>query len=215
MVSRFAIAILIFIALISWYLTLAASGLSIPSYWHKPASIMISVLSTVLLVFERWAWSWPIVRLLAHRPDLRGTWRVEIKSLWIDPETGKTVPPIRAYFCIAQTFSKLAIRQFTQESHSSSLTATIQENDGEAYTVFGIYHNDPNVSVSYRSRSHHGSLKMEFIEDSKPRMKGKYWTERMTTGELDAERVSKKKGGDFVSSARIESEAEALGALKP
>ncbi|MGY3568714.1 hypothetical protein [Vibrio paucivorans] len=43
-------------------------------------------------------WSWKIFKgWYVKRPDLRGTWKVELKSNWVNPETGEKAAPIYGY----------------------------------------------------------------------------------------------------------------------
>src|SRR5258708_40023375 len=75
-------------------IALAAQGKT-PS-WESLRQVFSSVdtgVAFVMLLWDRYLWSWPILRRLAKRPDIRGTWKGSIDSGWEDPENGKPPKP--------------------------------------------------------------------------------------------------------------------------
>src|SRR5207249_4380549 len=102
----------------------AAGGWRISGSFFHPISTIVSVLVVLTLVFDKWAWTWPVARWIWHRPDLRGTWKGEIQS---NHEGAK--PSIEAYLSIDETFSRLVVRMFTAESDSKTRVATIEAAD--------------------------------------------------------------------------------------
>ena len=114
----------------------------------RPFGLVVGVIVTIVGVFSRWAWAWPLFRgWYVKRPDLRGTWKAEIQSNWKNPETGSGVPPIAAYLAVRQTLTTLSLRLMTPESKSKLIAHSIElEKDG-IYRIAGIYRNEPRVEL--------------------------------------------------------------------
>jgi hypothetical protein len=66
-----------------------------------------------------------------------------------------------------------------------------------------LYLNRPDMRVEHRSRMHHGSTVLDISGSPSERLKGRYWTDRDSKGELDfTERVS-KLAEDFDTATRL------------
>jgi hypothetical protein len=166
-----------------------------------PYSLVVSVAGGLTWAFDRWFWSWPGISLLVKRPDLRGTWRGEIASNWIDPKTKSKLPPIPAFVCITQTATALHIRQFTRESESITLAATVVTEADDAHAVAAVYRNEPKTSVRERSEIHRGGMHLRVAGTDT--LTGDYWTDRPTGGELTFERISRAKAKSFVEGEQL------------
>jgi hypothetical protein len=139
--------------------------------------------------------------LLVKRPDLRGTWAGELVSEWIDPKTNAHLPPIPAFACITQTASTLYVRQFTAESESATLAASVLKDLDDAESVAVVYRNDPKSSVRERSPIHFGGMHLRVSgEDA---LEGDYWTDRKSNGRLTLKRLSRAKCRSFADAQRI------------
>ena len=73
----------------------------------------------LLLIYDRWAWRWPILRKIAEysgRPVIRGTWKGTLEYVSNeDAQPGST----NFYLSIYQTYSSLTVRGFlTRPSHT-------------------------------------------------------------------------------------------------
>ena len=78
------------IAAIVWAIALICEGGSLSGEMMKPLSTVTGVMGLLWLAFDRWLWRMPLLHpWLVEAPNIRGTWRVELKSNWIDPETGE------------------------------------------------------------------------------------------------------------------------------
>jgi hypothetical protein len=152
----------------------------VPKLW----SAAVPVAWLVWIIFDRWAWRWPVVRGLAGlRPNIEGTWRGSLASEWIDPETG-TPPDSEVYLVVRETFSTVWVRLLTSESKSETIVGTVQRAESGVASFLGVYRNVPRSSVLDRSAIHHGAVILD-IEGSPPtRLDGRYWTERGSRGEL-------------------------------
>lgn len=60
-----------------------------------------------------------------------------------------------------------------------------------------IYLNRPDSKVEHRSRMHHGSASLDITGLPATRLKGRYWTDRDTKGELDFTERRQKTVDDF------------------
>lgn len=203
MISRFPLSILVGMAAAIWALTLSGHGWVIPPSFFTPLSFAVSALSVVLLVFDKWAWAWPGIRLFTQRPDLRGTWEGLIQSGWEGSDGSGKIRPIKAYFVIHQTYMGLHLRLLTQESNSITLAASLMSESDAAYMVTGVYRNVPKHSVRERSPMHFGGLLLHLEGPPLVFMSGHYWTDRKSHGEIELKRMTKKRVEDFKTAEAI------------
>lgn len=166
------------------------------------ALLVIGLVGGFIVV--RWAWAWQGIRRLTNRPDLRGTWAGALQSEWINPATGRKLGPIEAYILIHQDLYSLHVRQITAESNSITKTAKlIFEPDGAA-VITGTYENDPKNALRERSTRHQGGLHLRVSGASSAKMlKGHYWTDRGTKGEMEFWWVDRTIEEDFGGARRM------------
>ena len=197
MINRFPLTILVVIAIGIHALVLSRHGWVIPLSFFSPLSVVVSILSLFLLVFDKWAWAWSLVRRIAKRPDLRGTWKGDLRSSWQDPDMKLSGKPIEAYVVIRQTASCVYVRLMTEDSHSMSVaTSLVLEADG-AHVLSSIYRNESRLSKRADSPMHHGGLILHLSGLPVQRMSGHYWTDRKSDGEIELQRISGKAVDDF------------------
>jgi hypothetical protein len=151
----------------------------------RPTSLVSTIVGATALVLHKWAWSWWIFRgWYIKRPDLRGTWRVRMKSDWKD-ENGIQVPEIDAYVVVRQTLFMLSMRLVTSESKSRLVAHSIECEPDGLYTVAAVYRNEPAIELQgTRSRMHHGSFFLEVQGATPTVLDGHYWTDRGTRGSM-------------------------------
>ena len=117
--TRTYVTVFVALAILAWTVVLRLQGTQV-SLGH--IALFIGVVGFLVLsgsVFDRLLWHQRLLRgWFVQRPDLRGTWTVELKSDWIDPVTKIPVPTINGFFAITQTFSTLRLRFMTVESAS-------------------------------------------------------------------------------------------------
>ena len=118
-------------------------------------------------------------------PDLQGTWRGELRSDWIDPETGKGIDPIPMILVVRQTFSNIQCTMMTMESTSYSTTADINvaPNSEDLYLTYN-YTNRPKATIRDRSAIHDGASILKIISKPNKCLEGEYWTGRKTRGDI-------------------------------
>lgn len=151
---------------------------------HIPQAI--TVYAIVAIIFTKWLWRWKLLQgWLIKLPDLQGTWRGELKSDWINPETGKGIDPIPMVLVIRQTFSHIKCTLMTAESSSYSTTADINiaANSEDLYLTYN-YTNRPKASIRDRSAIHDGAAILKIIGKPEKCLEGEYWTSRKTRGDI-------------------------------
>ncbi|MFF6884660.1 hypothetical protein ACFY9F_15925 [Streptomyces sp. NPDC012421] len=140
-----------------------------------------------VIVFDKWAWHWPVIHRFTGRPWATGTWRVILR-----PSADSHIPeggnrgPITTYMTIEQTFWSLHATLRTRESTSRSSNATIcaPENSGTAEIGF-LYDNTPRVEHQHRSPRHEGACRITMTGLKPMAATGHYYTSRFTAGDMD------------------------------
>jgi hypothetical protein len=187
MLNRTHITVLLVLAVATWAIALWILGLPFTWDYSKPFSITVSVLAAACFIFDGWIWKWPIFKWwLVNRPNLHGTWKVLLKSDWIDPKTQKQVAPIECIMTIRQTYSRFSARLFTRESSSYLVAHKIERQNDGIFQLFGTYQNTPDISLrGKRSEIHYGALVLEVRGEPPKSLVGHYWTDRGTRGSLE------------------------------
>lgn len=169
----------------------------------KIFSTAVLVVTLLLGLWEAWLWRLPLAqRIPGTSPCIRGTWRGILTTFWVDPTTGKSPEPKTVYLVIRQSASELSVKLLTNESRSSSSFAGIRLDDG-SYELLYLYLNRPDSRYESRSRMHHGSTSLDLSGNPVRRLKGRYWTDRDTRGELDFTEQNKKIVDDFDEAADL------------
>ena len=187
MLTRIHIASLVIITMVSWFSCLWVQGLvNMDLKLFGPFSLVVGIVTVIIGVFNKWAWSWSIFKgWYVKRPDLRGTWKVELKSNWINSETQKEVPPITAYMTVRQSLTTLSMRLMTPESKSELTTHSIEQLEDGVYQVAGIYRNEPHIELQgKKSEIHYGSIILNVVGNPPMSLEGHYWTDRNTRGSV-------------------------------
>lgn len=129
MLTRLHISSFIALTIGVWLLALWAQGMPVLSAeFVKPFSLVVGAITLVVTLFNKYLWPLKIFRgWYVKRPDLRGTWKVELKSSWINPETGEGIAPIIGYAVIRQTLTSLSFRLMTKESRSVLVAYSIDQ----------------------------------------------------------------------------------------
>ena len=153
LVKQLHIRAILLVAAVAWLVALLLAGTAVSPALAKPFSLVASAVIAVVAAFDLYLWRMPVLRgWFVERPDLRGTWAVTIRSLWVDPATGTNPPPIQAYLVVRQTYTTLSLRLLTSESTSSIVgCAVVRATDGP-YVVSGVYRNEPRPTVRDREQ---------------------------------------------------------------
>ena len=147
--ERLHISVLLGLAALVWWFVLVAQGTQVSSAHLRPFGTVVSFLVVLGIAFEFLLWrrSW-LHGWFVKRPDLRGTWRVELQSDWIDPATRVGVPIIICYMGVTQTLSTLEMHLMTPESESWFIAERITPSRNKVgYRVAGVYSNEPKTHL--------------------------------------------------------------------
>ena len=153
--------------------------------WLRGYSAAVIVAILVFALWEYWLWRLPLMQRLPGVPRcIEGTWAGTLTSLWTDPATDRR-PDVKRVFLVArQTASRVTVVLLTAESMSRSSIARLSE-DETGLSLAYMYSNRPDSRVEHRSTRHNGSAFVEVSGSPASRMRGRYWTDRYTRGELD------------------------------
>lgn len=188
MLSRLHLSSFVGLTIVVWLLALSIQGMAVLSAdFLKPFGIVVGAISILVTVFNKYLWALPLLRgWYVKRPDLRGTWEVELLSSWINPENGNPIPPIKAYAVVRQSLTSLSFRLMTKESRSVLIAYSIEPQEDDAlYKLVGVYRNEPKIEFQgVRSEMHHGSFALEIHGSPVNELQGHYWTDRGTKGSM-------------------------------
>src|SRR5215475_1684505 len=119
MIKGIYLSALVWGAVIILFVMLILDGAQVTTGLFKPCGAVVTVLTLVLLAFDKWLWSLRVLHpWFVDRPYLKGTWKGVIESNYVDPATQQRVPTTEAYLVIRQTFSAIHLRLITRESAS-------------------------------------------------------------------------------------------------
>ena len=188
--SRPQICVFLLIATVTWAGMLWIQGRELSFGDLAPFSTVVGALTVFALLIEKVLWRHPWFHgWFVQRPDLRGTWKVQLQSDWIDPVTGNPKGPITCYMGVNQTLSTLQMHLMTPESESWLVASSVRAFPSETgFQIVGVYTNKPDVHLrSATSAMHFGALVIDTHGSSTLRpetMTGEYWTDRKTTGRM-------------------------------
>lgn len=150
-----------------------------------PKVVTIDVL--VIGLFSGFLWKLRIFKgWLVPFPNLNGTWKGQINSTWIDPQTNERPAPIPAIVTIKQSFFKISCVMRTAEMTSrSNISDFILDKDNQMKRLMYSYDSNPLQTVKERSPQHCGTMVFDIIEKPKRKLVGEYWTGRKTTGHIE------------------------------
>jgi hypothetical protein len=187
-----------------WAGILILQGVNLEGDWLKPLGGVIGVVTLLVLGFDRFAWRWPGVQRLSGRRLVRGTWRGELVSDWVDPDSGQTREPIPVYLAVEQTYSDVRLTLMTAESKSTTLTAALDNPARSECTLSGIYLNTPGLLQQETSPIHYGGMLLDVCGNPAGSLEGSYWTSRGTKGQMIFDVRSTKLFESFAAAERGE-----------
>ncbi len=191
-----------------WVLLVLSFLLFYAIYYFQEASdfnleTILQILPTVVFIdlvicglFARFLWKLPIFKnWLVPFPNLNGTWKGEIHTTWIDPETDERPGSIPAILTIKQSFLNISCVMRTAEMTSRSLTSDfILDKENQLERLVYTYDSNPIQTVKERNPQHCGTMAFEIVrENKKIKLAGGYWTDRKTTGTVEMHFWKKKR----------------------
>lgn len=199
--SRIRASVIVAIVILVFAVGIWTSGGTVQSGWLHFYSVAVTVLIVLFAVWEYWLWRLPLVQRMPGVPrDISGTWKGELETFW-KGETGTSPPRKAAYLVVRQLASRVSAVLLTGESRSASSLATVS-SDGTTVSLDYMYLNWPDVHVEERSRMHHGSASLIVSGTPANRLRGRYWTNRDSRGELDFSARVPQFAEDFEDAVR-------------
>jgi len=183
-ISRIRVQVIVALVMVVFAVGIWASGDTPELRWLRFYSVAVVVVLLALAAWDKWLWRLPFVQRVASvPPDIRGTWKGDLDSFW-KYETGSPPPRKTAYLVVRQSAWRVSVVLFTDESRSVSSLAMVS-SDGMTASLDYMYLNRPDSRFEDRSRIHHGSASFDIIGLPATRLRGRYWTNRDSRGELD------------------------------
>jgi hypothetical protein len=166
-----------------------------PESTFKSASTVTAIIGVglVAVVGLTWRRIWRRAPILNRWfPDLTGRWEGTYVSSYKYPDTGlNATGPIK--FTIRQGLFSTSVTGSTGEMRSYSSRSWLEaDREAQRFRLGYTYTSEPNAAVRHRSAPHEGVcwLTMMLADDS-DRLKGIYYTERRSIGDLDLKRLSR------------------------
>ncbi|MCP1401041.1 hypothetical protein [Achromobacter insolitus] len=180
--------LLVGISAVAWFLLAHLNGLDLSKLIDFLGLVpkVVSIDLLVVAVFVKWGWKLRLFRgWLVPFPDLNGSWVGHIYSDWKNPETGEKPPPIPVMLTVKQSFFHISCMMRTSEMESSSYSeGFLIDPDRQKKNVAYSYSSKPRLSLNERSVPHDGTAVFNIIESPERKLVGRYWTERLTRGEM-------------------------------
>lgn len=190
------ISMLVIFSVLIWVLILYVTGTELKVSWEalKHLPTVVSIDTVLWLLFIKWGWKYNVFqKWLVPFPCLEGTWEGTLQTTWINPETGNTSRLIPVILVIKQSFISISCVMYSQEMTSQSYAAEFlfdRENNLKKITY--TYRSIPRATVRNRSVIHDGTVLLEVIATPFRVLRGEYWTNRKSTGEVDLKFKSKE-----------------------
>lgn len=172
--------------------------------WAKYGSAAVFFITLGLTVWDVYLWRLPWIQLIPQVPrSVHGTWLGTLTQVL--PDSGNnnvSGAGKKVVIEIRQTSTRISVRLLSDESTSSSLSATLI-SDGQQHQLSYVYHNRPNIEVEHASRMHNGAAILSLLGSPAGRLKGRYWTDRDTKGSLEFSRRHRTFAGGFEEAVQL------------
>ena len=189
------ITLLLFVG-VSFLVSLLGATLGHGAVKYATTGTIITGVTLILLVIERWVWRWPLVRSVLRVPDLGGTWRVELESSWDGDGGGAQT----IYVVVHQTYSTVTVEVLTAKARSCSDSANLAKR-GPRHVLAYVYRAEPEAIKREGNEPHRGAAELLVETGERPRFEGDYWTDRGHVGRLSATGWRKGTCGSFATAS--------------
>lgn len=148
-------------------------------------SIVVTIDGILIWSFVKYWWKWAMLYdWFVPFPNLNGTWIGQIKSNYIDKNTNTKIDEISATLTIKQSFVYIHCLLKTDKMESSSFVSQFVINkDKQQLKLVYSYGGEAHLLLKDKNPTHFGTAMLN-IEDKGVLLRGSYWTDRKTTGEL-------------------------------
>lgn len=166
------------------FLIALLTGQSIDQNGWRWVSAAATGVVLVLLVYEKWAWRWPLIRLAAEwagRPVIHGTWKGELHYERDAKDEPGSIP---IYVAVVQTFSTVRVRSYVSTSESYSLVAVIERPVPTQRQLVFAYRSEAPHAERDSNRPHDGTCILSIVGIPVEEMIGSYYTDRLRRGSI-------------------------------
>lgn len=158
---------------------------------------------TALWLWETFLWRLSLSQRLRLAPrDVRGTWVGTLTPLTSGGELSTSSDPKTVYLVIRQTATTVKTVLLTDASRSVSSLASINSDDETASLAY-LYSGLADLRHRHRSPIHNGSCSRSITGVPVTRLKGWYWTDRNSQGELDFGARAEALAEDFAAASGL------------
>ena len=180
-----------------------STGDTVNPEWLRFFSAAVFVATLTLNLWDWLIWRiGPLQRIGSVPRNLRGTWEGELTSFWEDPDTGATPPPKTVYLVVRQTASTVSTVLYTDEAKSYSTLGHVSTKTALPALEY-LYEGRPDSRVEDRSRAHRGTASLDISGRPATKLKGRYWTDRDSRGELVFTSRAKRLADDYQNAASL------------
>lgn len=171
--------IVIALAASIWVLILLALGEPLNPSWARPLGLAASIVVLLLLAFDRWIWRWPLVRQIARRPVLHGTWKTELRTSYQERKD----ETIEAYLVVGQTYSQIRVSMLFDRSRSTSMSGDLVMEDGRC-VLYYVFRSEKETLDRDGNPPSRGAAELTVGRAPFVHLEGDYWMEVGTRGRV-------------------------------
>ncbi|MCX5727202.1 MAG: hypothetical protein NT030_08630 [Candidatus Saganbacteria bacterium] len=194
--TKIFIWIFVIVSVIIWWLVILNSGYKVTGAWNaiKLLPTVVTIDAIIWVIFTKWGWKIKIFQSwLVPFPCLEGTWKGIIKTTWKDPTTGASPAPITIYLVIRQSFLHISCVMYSEEMESASFSAEFMiDSETNIKRLAYNYISKPKEAFRERSSIHYGTVLLTIVSQPKYSLKGGYWTDRKSTGDIELQFKTRK-----------------------
>ena len=184
----------------AWSLALFLAGVRLPGVEAKVLGFLPLLIVAIFAIFDNWLWRLGFIKHVSQRPDLGGTWKGELISRRADQSGAIATHPAKEIFIvIRQSYLNLSVILLSDQGKSRSIAAMIQKNSSDDFTAYYHYTSSPDLHLRGDNPMHDGGTKLEISGLAPSSLGGEYWTNRLSIGTFTAQRVSRKRYGDYAT----------------
>lgn len=145
----------------------------------------MSLSAILMALFNNYFWKNKLInRIVGNIPVLEGKYIGKIKYSLDGRKKHKDIE-----ININQTFLECVVKLNTNESESTSINATFVNVNNENELIY-TYINSPKIEFRKNSPIHYGTVMLKTKEN---KIYGTYYTDRNTSGDIEASAVEKNK----------------------
>jgi hypothetical protein len=186
--TRAQVTVLVGVAAAVWAFALYVAGVPLSLDQLKPFSLVVTAVLLAFGVFNKWLWKWSIFRgWLVNKPVFGGTWRMQLRSNYVDPSSGSVMSPITVFYAVRETLIDTSIRLFSAQSSSALGGVQIKPTEDGLFELHATYLGVPKVQFRDKNQIHFGAVALALYGTPVNRLAGHYWTDIGSRGDIESD----------------------------